>query len=132
LHSFLHAFTVITQKKQQHIKRDLTLKKTLAALLGVALSFTATAQTAASFLEGSHLVAKNTNGASAIIMIQACQANRKGISAYDFAQAAYKHYKPYGWSKAQFDRLIDPAYDFSEQAKGSDCDQLAINLIEGL
>ena len=110
----------------------MTLKKTTAALLGLALSFTAHAQTATSFLDSSHLVAKNVNGASAIIMLQACQASRKGISAYDFAQAAYKHYKPYGWSQAQFDRLIDPAYDFADQAKGSDCAQMAINVIEGM
>lgn len=64
-------------------------------------------------------------------MIQACQASRKGISAYDFAQASYKHYQAYNWSQAQFDRLIDPAYDFSEKATGSDCDQIAVNLIDG-
>lgn len=108
------------------------MKKTTTAILGLALSFAAQAQTAEGLLNSSHLEPQSTDSATTIIMYQSCQAARKGINAGDFADAVHTHYKAYNWSKANFDSLIDAGYGYAKDRAGSDCAQLIFDVIDGM
>lgn len=106
------------------------MKKTTAAILGLALSFTAHATSVSDIINGTRLTAKSSLGISIIVAEMACKAGHANLDGAAFAQGIYKHYSALHWSQASFDQLIDTGFEFADQHPTADCGQIAINMLD--
>ncbi|WP_147200799.1 hypothetical protein [Pantoea sp. CCBC3-3-1] len=106
------------------------MKKTLLAIVAIAISFAANAQTASQLVNGPQLEGHSSNSVNAAIMMTACKAGREGINGPALAKAIYSHYHYLNWSQASFDQLIDGGFQFADENPKSDCAQIALNLID--